>query len=62
MIRTQAWHLRFIGVEPQYQRQGLGRALVEAILRDVRAISSDFFLHLLTSLLPALPLSIPDDD
>ncbi|KAI0315858.1 hypothetical protein OF83DRAFT_316167 [Amylostereum chailletii] len=34
LIRTQSWHLRFIGVEPQHQRQGLGRALMGAMLNN----------------------------
>lgn len=35
VIRTQSWHLGFIGVLPQLQRRGLGRALVNAVIGNV---------------------------
>lgn len=37
IIRTQSWHLSFIGVVPQLQRRGLGRALLNAFIRNVSA-------------------------
>ncbi|KAI0034787.1 hypothetical protein K488DRAFT_44695, partial [Vararia minispora EC-137] len=57
MIRTQSWHLRFIGVEPQQQRQGLGKALIEAIIRDVSSCSSEPSTSC-TRLGPAFPFAV----
>ncbi|VDB87160.1 unnamed protein product [Peniophora sp. CBMAI 1063] len=56
IIRTQSWHLGFIGVLPQLQRRGLGRALVNAVIAnaghaeypvtvDASVLSSVYFLQ-----------------
>ena len=59
--RREAWNVKFLAVQPDSQRKGLGKMLIATLCKKVCTPSHPTFIHLADTLLSVLRQMLGDD-